>query len=325
MKNIPAFKSQFKNQFKQYIEFKQMLGYKFTGNIENIRQLDVYIAALPTIEHCFNKELVEAYITRRPGENPSTQSNRVSTVRCFGKYLVRKGIEAYVLPNGVLPVAKYRFIPHIFNKEEVDKLLYAAESLPQRANSCHRHIVFPMMFKLIYGCGLRISEASNLLLGDVNLQNGVLLIRGTKFNKDRYTPMAQSLLQCCRRYTEEILAKTDVSSPFFPSPGNGFYSSSTIGHAFRQCLVIAGIPHYDDGPTVHSLRHSFAVRNLVKWSEENKDINAMLPYLSAYMGHENLLGTERYLRLTLEAFPQIRKQINAGCSWIMPEVACHEE
>jgi integrase/recombinase XerD len=62
----------------------------------------------------------------------------------------------------------------------------------------------------------------------------------------------------------------------------------------------------------------------VRWSREGKDINAMLPYLSAYMGHENLLGTERYLRMTVEIFPEMREHISAGCSWIIPEVGFHE-
>lgn len=88
--------------------------------------------------------------------------------------------------------------------------------------------------------------------------------------------------------------------------------------------MIAGIQHTDDGPTVHSLRHSFAVHNLVRWGMEAKDVNALMPYLSAYMGHENLLGTERYLKMTVEMFPEIRDRISAGYSWIMPEVDCHE-
>ena len=73
------------------------------------------------------------------------------------------------------------------------------------------------------------------------------------------------------------------------------------------------------------MRHSFAVNNLVKWGMEGKDVNALLPYLSEYMGHENLLGTERYLRMTVEMFPEMRERISAGCSWIMPEVIYHED
>lgn len=161
-------------------------------------------------------------------------------------------------------------------------------------------------------------------MGDVDLQTGVLLVRAAKFNKDRYVPMVQSLHQRCRSYARVSMGGK-AESPFLPSPSGGFYHKSTIGYAFRKCLAIAGIRHFDDGPTVHSLRHSFAVHNLVRWGEENKDVSTLLPYLSAYMGHENLLGTERYLRMTAEMFPEMRERISAGCSWLMPEVARHED
>jgi len=325
MRKTPAFKSTLRKQFEQYIEHKRMQGYKFITGEWNLRCFDAYLATLPTITSNLTKELIETYIAHRPGEKPTSQSHRISTVRCFGKYLVCNGIDAYVLPYGTLNIKKYSFVPYIFNAEDIARFINAADSLPQRANSPFRHIVIPMMFRLIYGCGLRISEARNLLAKDVNLQTGVLLIRGTKFNKDRYVPMAQSLLQRCQNYAEIMLVNGEAESPFFPSPTNGFYTISTVGYAFRQCLHIAGIPHYNDGPTVHSLRHSFAVGNLARWGAEGRDINTVLPYLSAYMGHENLLGTERYLRLTMDAFPEIRERINTGCSWVIPEVVYHEE
>jgi integrase len=324
MKDAPAFTSPFGMQLNQFIEHKRMQGYKFITGEWNLRCFDAYVTALRAQEERLTKELVEAYIALRPGEKPSNQSHRISAMRCFGKYLVRCGVDAYVLPYGVLSIKKYGFIPHIFNEEEIIRFMNAADSLPETMNSPLRHIVIPMMFRMIYGCGLRISEACNLLAKDVDINNGVLFIRGTKFNKDRYVPMAKSLRQRCRSYVESAPIISEAGSPFFPNSSNNPYTRSTIGHAFRQCLVIAGIPHFDDGPTVHSLRHSFAVRNLVKWGMEGKDANALLPYLSAYMGHENLLGTERYLRLTMDAFPELRERIKAGCSWMMPEVVRHE-
>jgi integrase len=326
MNNNPFFMSSFASMIERYIEHKKTCGYKFETGEYEIRQFDAFAAALPIASGVLSKELVEAYIELRPGEKHSTQSHRISTIRCFGKYLVRCGLDAYVLPRGVLSVIKYGFVPHIFSRKDVVRLIAAADSLPYRANAPRRHIVIPMMFRLIYGCGLRISEAINLKIEDVDICTGVICIHGAKFNKDRYVPMAQSLLEKCRIYASKVVtSNSNTGLPFLPAPSGGFYNKSTIGHAFRQCLALAGIPHYDDGPTVHSLRHSFACHCLVKWGNEGKDINAMLPYLSAYMGHENLLGTERYLRVTKEILPEVRGRITAGCSWLMPEVTCHDD
>ena len=245
-------------------------------------------------------------------------------MRCFGKYLVRCGVDAYVLPYGLLAVNKYYFVPYVFSTKDVARLMDAANSLPPYARSPQRHIVMPMIFRLIYGCGLRISEARKLLIEDINLHDGVLLVRAAKFNKDRYVPMAQSLLQRCRSYAKQVVLGSNANSPFLPSPFRGFYCCGSIEYAFHQCLEIAGITHTDDGPTVHSLRHSFAVHNLMRWCAQEKDVNVLLPYLSAYMGHEDLRGTERYLRMTIEMFPEIMNRIRSGCSWIMPEVRYDE-
>jgi len=321
MSSKPIFTSPFARLLEQYVSHKKMCGYKFETGEYNVRQFDAFATTSQIASGTLTKELVEAYIAIRPGEKPSTQSHRISTMRCFSKYLARCGYDAYVLPYGMLSVAKYGFVPHIFSSNEVSRLISAADSLPRRSNSRQRHVVIPMMFRLIYGCGLRISEAINLQIENVDINTGVIFVRAAKFNKDRYVPMALSLLEKCRVYASAVLTgNNNAKSPFLPAPSGGFYCRSTVEHAFRQCLAIAGIPHYDDGPTVHSLRHSFACQCLVKWSREGKDINAMLPYLSAYMGHENLLGTERYLRMTKEMFPEVRERISAGCSWLMPEV-----
>ncbi len=324
MTDMPVFTSPLGNLLEQYVAHRRMRGYNSTGSEHYIRQLDTYVAVSPMATDQLTKELVESFIARRPGEKPATQNHRVSTVRCLGKYLVRCGIDAYVLPNGVLSVGKYTFVPHVLSIEELVSLMAAADLLPYRASSPQRRIVIPMMLRLIYGCGLRISEAIRLRVEDVDLQTGVLHIRAAKFNKDRYVPIALSLLRRCQDYVARLALGSAASLPFLPSPRRGFYHKSTIGYAFRQCLVIAGIPHTDDGPTVHSLRHSFAVHNLVRWAKEGKDVNTLLPYLSSYMGHENLLGTERYLRLTVEMFPEMRDRIRTGCSWILPEVSYHE-
>ena len=324
MRNIPVFASKLGPLLTQYISYRRTRGYRSVSCEVDLQQFDAFAAASPSTTDRLTKELVEAYIAHRPGEKPLTHSHRVSAVRCFGKYLVRCGMDAYVLPNGVFTVDKYLFLPYVFSTEEVARLMSTADLLPYRACSPQRHIVIPMMLRLLYGCGLRISEAINLRADDVNLTTGVLRIRTAKFNKDRYVPMAQSMLRSCQSYAELLSVEKSSRSPFFSSPKRGYYKYSSIGHAFCHCLVMAGIPHRDDGPTLHSLRHSFAIHNLVRWAKEGKDINAMLPYLSAYMGHENLLGTERYLKMTVDIFPEMREHISAGCSWVMPEVSFYE-
>lgn len=308
----------------KYVTHRRMQGYHFISSEHILHQFDSYVTKIGWSPCYLSRELVEDYIAPRPGEKRATQGGRVSMMRCFGKYLVDSGVDAYVLPADVLPIQKYGFEPYIFSVREVGSLLAASESLGYCSRSPRRHLVMPMLLKLIYSCGLRISEARKLLVSDVDLGLGILLIRATKFNKDRYVPMTRSVQEYCKHYAARVHSFSMDNSPFLPSPRRDFYSSSAIRHAFKQCLMLAGIPHTDTGPTVHCLRHAFAVHRLMKWSAEKEDITALLPYLAAYLGHENLQGTQRYLRMTAEMYPDLLERMQATSSWIIPKVGHHE-
>ncbi len=164
-----------------------------------------------------------------------------------------------------------------------------------------------LLFRMLYGCGLRVSEALNLVMADVDLEQGVLHIRNSKFGKERLVPMSESLMFRCSQYVSNVGKHRKDEAAFFQTPGGEHYASHTIHYAWRQTLYYAGISYggKGKGPRIHDLRHTFAVHCLQKWVEAGEDLNAKLPYLSAYMGHAGLSSTQQYLRLTAEAFPHI--------------------
>ena len=93
---------------------------------------------------------------------------------------------------------------------------------------------------------------------------------------------------------------------------------STIYNRFRRYLADAGIPHFPGGPHIHSLRHGFAVANLRRWAAGGADLIVMLPYLSAYMGHADLRGTQYYLQLTADAHPEVAAMVTARFGYVIP-------
>jgi integrase/recombinase XerD len=115
-------------------------------------------------------------------------------------------------------------------------------------------------------------------------------------------------------------------SGFFPSPFGGHYSEGTFYCLFRKVLRQAQISHLGrgKGPRIHDFRHVFAVNCLKKWVLEGRDLNNCLPYLSAYLGHKDLRGSQRYLHLTADLYPDITSKIEKYCSFIIPEVDRHE-
>lgn len=304
-----------------YVAARRTEGCKFATGADQIALLDRYASAVGWDSDQLGRELVEGFVLPRPGERPRTREMRASAVRCFGRHLAIRGEDAYVLPPYNSSIGKYYFVPRLLTEEEVGRLFEAADSMAFSPQSPLRHIVVPMLLRVTHCCGLRISEATGLLVSDVDLDGGVLTVRNAKFNKDRRVPMSPSLAHRCRSYAAAVHRAGRSGAPFYPSPRGGCYhGGNTMGPVFRALLAAAGIEHHDDGPTLHSLRHSFAVHRLARWADEGVDVNAMLPYLSAYMGHEGLLGTERYLRLTSEMLPALRGLVDSASSDVIPGV-----
>lgn len=112
-----------------------------------------------------------------------------------------------------------------------------------------------------------------------------------------------------QKYVQLIRNNATAEDFFLPSPDNGPYSHRAVHKSFRQCLFNANIPYNGKGPRIHDLRHTFAVTCLKNWVIAGNDIDSMLPVLSAYLGHKSMSGTQHYLRLTAEMFPQITESV----------------
>ena len=188
------------------------------------------------------------------------------------------------------------------------------------------YLVMPVLFRLLYTCGLRVSEALHLKVADVDLDAGVLAIYGAKGDKERLVGISDSMLAYMKSYRSNPLVTNTKSIYFFPAPDGGFYDTRTIYDIFRKCLFDAGIPHRGrgKGPRLHDLRHSFAVHILNKWSSEGKDIYTCLPILRTALGHDRITTTEKYLRLVPEAYMEVTEPFNDRFHTIT-EVLCNEE
>ena len=128
------------------------------------------------------------------------------------------------------------FTPHIFTNSELNRIFEQADLLPFYPNCPNRGPVASLLFRMLYGCGLRISEALNLTMRDVDLDRGVLTIWNSKLGKNRYVPMSLTLTERCRQYTAFTRNGAPESAPFFPAPDGGHYSHRAIYTTFRRIL-----------------------------------------------------------------------------------------
>jgi site-specific recombinase XerD len=281
--------------------------------------LDRFLVEQDLKEVGLPRSFLDQWTARKEYERPTSQAYRLSLAREFSKFLTRREVPAFVPFTKITSPVSLDFVPYIFSKEEIRKIFAAADNLPQTQLSPLRHLVFPELFRLLYSCGLRGGEALKLTVSDVDLQEGVLRIRQTKFRKDRFVPMASSLTSRLREFSKKI-GKRGKDKAFFPSRESAQYRGMAVYSTFRRLLWDAGIPHggRGQGPRVHDLRHSFAVHRLLQWYEEGADLNAKLPILATYMGHVGLEGTQRYLRLTEAMFPHISSRIEAAFGHVIP-------
>jgi len=307
-----------------YIEEMRAVGYKYIKGASLLKQFDALAAKKHLHEKKLPKELVLSWTSKRPNEADSTRSGRISAVRGLAKYMVRLGYKAYIYPAAAVTIDRYSYVPYIFSKEELKSIFTICDSYPISISSPNRHLILPLIFRMLYGCGLRISEALNLKLGDIDFKQGTLFIRDTKFKKERIVPMAETLNKRCRQYAGKVHSCKSCTTFFFPSPYGGSYKESTIYKLFRGVLWKAGLSHSGKGPRLHDIRHSHAVYCLKKWVLNKGDLTNLLPYLSAYLGHTDLRGTQHYLRLTADLYPSIVASVEDNFSYLIPEVISHE-
>ena len=245
-------------------------------------------------------------------------------VREFARYLNRCGETAFVLPPNFAKKGS-RLIPHIYSEEEIAALWDALDHLRPRKGYPIRHFVFPMLIRLLYCCGLRPCEARKLRIADVDMKKGRLDIVESKGHKSRIVMMTDDVTANCRLYDETVSKIMPGREMFFPDSNGNIYGKVGLEKTFRIVKAKAGIGTFGEKPPrLYDFRHTFATHCLYKWIREGKDVTAMLPYLSAYMGHAQLSDTYYYIHLVPGLFEKMTGFDYSVSEHLLPEVECDE-
>ena len=322
-----SFFGPYSEKCRQFIEYKRSLGYKYEIEEKLMKSIDKLSLNHKISNNVLSKEIVYDWIKRKENESYATQKKRIYLIRQFGLYLQKNGHQAYVLPLEGIKKSKSSFVPYIFSHDEILRLIKAADEMPVSKRAPNKHLVMSLILRVLYGCGLRISEALNLNLEDVNLKTAVITVKESKNDNSRLVPMSDSLLKACSQYVLSVHKNSGSKSPFFANRFNDRYSQITIYYYFRKLLDTCGIYHggRGKGPRLHDIRHVFATNCLNKLSKAGIDLYVSLPILSTYLGHKSIEGTEKYLRLTASVYPEIIKNMEEKCKNIFPEVLLDEK
>jgi integrase len=315
------YESSFKNYIQSHVDLKQAVGYKYDTDADHLKRFDRFILENYPLATSLTKEIVLNWCSKKSYESQANQCSRASIIRQFGKYLDSIGVEAYIIPKGYFPSEK-QYVPHIYTKDELSRFFAETDKCCYCGEFPYRHLIMPVLFRMIYLCGLRVSEARLLKVGDVDLENGILNIHHSKMDNSRLVPMSASLTERCRHYSKRVHSFPARENYFFPALGGKPMTIGNVYKKFRKFLWQAGISHNGrgHGPRVHDFRHAYAVHCLKKWVEQEKDLAAYLPVLKTYMGHDSFEETAYYLRLTADVFPDITLKLETWYPEIIPEL-----
>jgi integrase len=297
---MKSFSSVLADRLSAYVTLQRALGLQFERQVGDLHAFDEHLSRRGHTKP-LTGELVVAFATDDPASSMDTRARRYHVVRRFCEYLATFDPHAPVLDPKAVPRPNVRPAPQIITDETLATLLCQARHISERF-SVHG-VTLHAMIGLAASTGLRISEVVRLDRADVDLKTGVLLIRQTKFSKDRYVPSHPTTLEVLRRYA----AARDSAYPgcrdpaFFITMLQKRFSRNTLQQQLCKAARCAGLrAPTGKGLSFHHLRHRFAVKRLVAWYEAGIDVQAMLPALATYMGHVHYSDTAYYLTATAE-------------------------
>jgi site-specific recombinase XerD len=285
---------------EEYVSYKQSLGMQFHSPAVKLRALAKAVGHVEIRE--VSADAVRGFLDRsRTNSDWFTKYNAVAPF--FRSVRSRGYTTANVLPLS-LPKQEEKFRPYIFSLRDMQELLRVVDN--RHRGSWHMEpFTARVLLLLLYGTGLRISEALRLQHRDVDLNEAILTIRETKFFKSRLVPVGAELAEVLRTYYQRKwgaeICGPDL--PFLATYDGRAVTRQTAELTYRRLRDEAAVSRNDEAtfqPRLHDFRHTFAVTRLVSWYREGKDVQRLLPHLSTYLGHVRIQETARYLTMTTE-------------------------
>ncbi|MGB8020917.1 MAG: tyrosine-type recombinase/integrase [Candidatus Nanopelagicales bacterium] len=292
-----------------YLTLRRALGNKLD---EHERQLTRFVARLDAAGVGFVAMTDILAFVLDPDLDPasSTPAKRLRAVRGFTRYLSAIDPSTEVPPAGLVSYRASRRAPYLFSDEDVAAVVRAARASTPFA---FRADTLTSLIVLLAVTGMRVGEALRLDCDDIDWDQGVLKVRDTKFGKGRDVVVSASTVDALATYKSHRDSTRPATARLFVSLAGTPVIYTNFSCAFRRAVIAAGVGA--DGPTrphAHDLRHSFAVRTLLRWYRDGLDVEALLPRLSTYLGHREPRFTYQYLTATPELLGHAAARLDAA-------------
>ena len=311
-----------------FIFMKEASGCNYLRGKWILLEIDRFFQENGVLEPVITRGLVEQWRKTRINDSPSTIYSKYSVISQLARYMSRQGQDCFMPKLPRASSSQCNFTPYIFTHEQIERILRRGDAL----RMCDRHMnntmfSVPVVLRLLYGTGLRVSEALSIRNADVKFDKRYILIRKTKNGCERMVPIHDGLCKVLQQYVtyRDRMPVVHANSPggffFIKSDGN-YCNTQAIYKWFRLLLAECGIPYTGNhhGPRIHDLRHTFAVHAMVQMAHDGQDLYSSLPIISACLGHRSLHATEQYVRLTGEMYPELVGQFSPISAFVYPKI-----
>ncbi len=290
---------------EQDLQLRHKLGYRLRDAAQLLRSF-VAFAEREGVAHV-TTDLALRWAQHPVGAQPARWASRLGVVRRFAVWLSASDRRTEVPPAGLLPYRYHRKPPYIYSDTEIEVLVRAAGRLPSATGL--KGPTLSAIFGLLAVTGLRVSEVLALDREDVDLEEGVLRVRRTKFGKSRLVAMHESTRQTLADYARQRdqVVQQPAAAAFFLSERGGRVTAFTTRDNFVKVSCEVGLRtpmsnrRYGHGPRLHDLRHRFVVCTLLRWYRAGIDVEREIPRLATYLGHVHVNETYWYI----EAVPEL--------------------
>lgn len=321
------YRSQYAPYIRGLIAMKKQSGFCYDYEAIMLEDFDHFCINHQFTEAVLTKEIVDLWSAHRRTESIGYQSQRITIVRQLSLYMSALGLECYVPGNFC---RCQRNVPHVLSPNEIAQLFQKIDSyrIDNVSLSEYRYFEaeYKVLFRMIYCCGLRNAEAAELQRKNIDLDGGIIHVIHSKGDKNRDVVMAPDLAELCREYWM-VIAEFLGFEPewFFPGkdPSKHILKTSVdrkFNEFWRQTDCAAQV---DKKPTVHCLRHTFVVNRMDDWMEKDYNLNNLMPYLAAYLGHKDSSGSFYYYHTVKRSFDIVRRKDTVSAQ-VIPEVASDE-
>jgi site-specific recombinase XerD len=293
-----------------YLAARRALGVRLDREGRYLRQFVRETGNVPLSD--ITPAAVERFLCGRGTPTWTWKVKRASLAGLY-RYAIARDLVAVMPLPAHPPKLPPQQTPYVYSVAELQRLLEATAVL-DNAVSHLRPLTFRTLLSLLYGSGLRVSEALALRISDVDLAQRLVTVRNTKFYKTRLVFIGPRLTRQLSAYLDRrrMLALPEGESSAFLSTrtGHGFCYQQVIT-AFQRIRSAAGIgcpPGELRPPRLHDIRHTAAAHRVLAWYRAGKDVQLLLPRLATYLGHVDLRSTQRYLQMTPELLQEASRR-----------------